>query len=72
MEDTLACDGAQTLKIFGKKAEERPFPSNYRPELDVSLISGDTLMSRYLKLIEVLRWAIELGRIDIMTEVSVL
>ena len=29
-------------------------------------------MSRYLQLIGVLRWAIELGIIDIMTEVSVL
>ena len=29
-------------------------------------------MSRYLQLIGVLRWAIELGRINIMAEVSVL
>ena len=71
-EDTLDCDGAQRLKIFEKKAGERPFPSNYRPELDVSPVSDDALISQYLQLIEVLRWAIELGRIDIMTEVSVL
>ena len=31
LEDTLASDGAQPLKIFGKKVGERPFPSNYRP-----------------------------------------
>ena len=31
LEDTLACDGAHPLKIFGKKVGERPFTSNYRP-----------------------------------------
>ena len=72
LEYTLACDFAQLLKIFLKKSGESPFPSNYRPELDVSSLSDDTLMSRYLQLIGVLRWAIELGRIDIMAEVSVL
>ena len=35
LEDTLACDGTQPLKILGKKSGGRPFPSNYRPELDV-------------------------------------
>ena len=58
--------------MFGKKSGEKPFSSNYRPKLDVSLVSDDTLMSRHLQLIGVLRWAIELGKIDIMTEVSVL
>ena len=48
LEDTLARDGAEPLNIFGKKAGERPFPSKYRPELDVSPVSGDTLMSWYL------------------------
>ena len=55
LEDTLSLDGAQPLKIFGKEAGERPFPSNYLPELDVSPVSDDTLMSRYLQLIGVLR-----------------
>ena len=30
LEDTLARDSAQPLKIFGTKAGERPFPLNYR------------------------------------------
>ena len=72
LEDTLACDGAHPLKMFGNKAGERPFPSNYCPKLDVSPVSDNTLMSRYLQLIGVLSWAIELGRIYIMAEVSVL
>ena len=72
LEDTLARDSAQPLNIFGKKAGERTFSSNYRPKLDLSPVSDDMLMILYLQLIGVLRWQIELGRIDIMAEVSVL
>ena len=49
-----------------------PFPFNYCPKLYVSLVSDNTLMSRYLQLIGVLMWEIELSRIDIMAKVSVL
>ena len=72
LEDKLAHDGAQPLKKFVKKAGEIPFPSNYRPELYVCPVSDDTLMSRYLQLIGVLRWEIESGRIYIMAVVRVL
>ena len=72
LKGTIARDGSQPLNISGKKAGEKPFPSNYLPELDVSPVSDNMLTSRYLQLIRVLRWAIELGRIDIMMEVSVL
>ena len=58
LQYTLARDGAWPLKIFGNKSVERPFPLNYRPELDVSPVGDDTLMSRYLQLIEFLVWAI--------------
>ena len=72
LEDTLARYGAQPIKIFGKMAGERSFTSNFCPKLDVSLVSDDTLISRYLQLIGVLRWSLELGRTDIMVVVSVL
>lgn len=72
LEESLRRDGVSPLKVFGKKAGERPFPANYRPELDVSPLLGEELHSRYLQLIGILRWAIELGRVDIITEVSVL
>jgi hypothetical protein len=45
---------------------------NYQPELDVSNELGLELSSRYLQLIGIARWAIELGRIDIHHEVSLL
>jgi hypothetical protein len=49
-----------------------PFPNNYKPELDVSDELGPELLSRYLQLIGICRWAIELGRIDIFHEVALL
>ena len=72
LEQTLKNDGAAPLKVFGKRAGERPFPANYRPELDVSPLLKDELANRYLQLIGILRWAVELGRMDIIAEVSVL
>jgi hypothetical protein len=47
-------------------------PYEYRPELDVSEELDNDLYSYYNSLIGVLRWAVELGRIDIAVEVSML
>lgn len=51
---------------------ETPLRTSYRPELDVTaeLQSGDA--SYYMSLIGVLRWIVELGRVDICLEVSVM
>ena len=53
-----------------KSTAKNPFPSGYKPELDVTLELNDQMTSRYLQLMGILRWAIELGRIDIFVEVS--
>jgi hypothetical protein len=55
-----------------KTTAKTPFPSNYRPEIDVTDELDADFCSRYAQLIGVLRWMIELGRIDIYYEVSVL
>jgi hypothetical protein len=55
-----------------KTTAKTPFPSGYRPELDTSDELTGELASRYSQLIGVLRWMIELGRIDIYYEVSIL
>lgn len=47
-------------------------PSGYRPELDVSPYCDDDEGIYYQQQIGVLRWAVELGRIDITAEVSML
>lgn len=46
--------------------------TGYRPELDVSPVLGPEQANYYQSLIGVLRWADELGRIDIYIDVSLL
>ena len=47
-------------------------PLNYRPELDATPLCNDEDHNYFQQQIGVLRWAVELGRIDICTEVSML
>ena len=56
-------DVERELDIAGK---------GYRPELDVTPELGDRQVTYYQGLIGVLRWICELGRIDILVEVSML
>ena len=51
-----------------KNRVKNPFPSNYKPELDVTDELGPELSLRYLQLVGICRWAVELGRIDIICE----
>ena len=57
-----------SLKNFGDG--KRPYPSSYRPEIDVSRELDPEQTNYFQQLIGILRWSIELGRIDIYTEVS--
>ena len=50
-----------------------PFSSSaYRPELDATLFCDNKLTAVYQTMLGVLRWIVELGRIDILHEVSLL
>jgi hypothetical protein len=49
-----------------------PMKTGYRPEIDISPTLSDDMASYYQGLIGVLRWICELGRMDILTEVSML
>jgi len=49
-----------------------PMQLNYRPELDVSPVLGPDQASYYMSLIGILRWAVELRRIDIYIDVALL
>ncbi|KAI2489368.1 Reverse transcriptase (RNA-dependent DNA polymerase) [Fragilaria crotonensis] len=57
-----------------KSTAKTPFSSTtYRPEVDTTdECDSDSACSRYSQFIGVLHWAVELGRIDIYTEVSLL
>ena len=65
----LLTDDGYGLEI--RKAKT-PYPANYKPEMDVTEELNDDMISRFRQLIGILRWAVELGRVDIYLEVSVL
>ena len=50
------------------KGTKSPVKVGYHPELDTSPVLDDDGANYYQGLIGVLRWAIELGRIDILLE----
>ena len=66
----LAEDG-QELKS-GKRSHKGPLPPGYRPELDVTPELDADKTQRLQQLIGILRWAIELGRVDILTETALM
>lgn len=49
-----------------------PFAADYEPELDESGLLDPDLASWYASLIGMLRWMVEIGRVDIITEVSLM
>ena len=53
-----------------KTTARNPFPTGYKPELDVTPELNDELGSRFLQLIGNLRWVIKRGQIDIFVELS--
>ena len=52
------------------KKTANPFPGDYEPELDTTLTLNPELSSWYASLIGMLQWMVEIGRVDIITEVS--
>ena len=58
-------------KLVSKKPGT-PIPNSYSPELDINpeLISTDA--AYYQSLVGILRWIVELGRVDIFLEVSLI
>ena len=54
-----------------KKASD-PFKIDYRPEIDISTILLQSEANYFQSLIEILRLIVELGRIDITVEVSMM
>ena len=67
MEKYLSTKGS-TLPSRGAT----PWPNSYRPETDIPPELGDEETNYFQSLIGVLRWIVELGRIDIMMETSAL
>jgi hypothetical protein len=55
-----------------KLSARNPFPTGYKPEIDVMEELDHMLASRYMQLIGISRCAVEIGRIDIFLETSLL
>jgi hypothetical protein len=49
---------------------DNPFPVDYDPSTDLSDILDPECLSFYQHLIDVMRWMVELGGIDIVTKIS--
>ena len=54
------------------KKAAAPLSTNYRPELEVINELNPEIASYYQSLIGILRWMVELGRVDICCEVSMM
>ena len=65
-------DGTSGWYMSADKYVEGALLTGYKPELDVTEELDDDMVSRFRQLIGILRWAVELGRLDIYHEVSVL
>jgi len=49
-----------------------PLPTDYHPELDETPILDDEDQTLFQELIGIIRWATEIGRVDVLFEVSIL
>jgi hypothetical protein len=67
VETFLEKQRVKKWKLVPKMAET-PMQTSYRPELDVSPELEPNEASYYQLLIGVLRWMVELGRVDICLE----
>ena len=54
------------------KRANAPFPRNYAPELDISPELDPKRANYYQSLIGVLQWMVEIGRFDMIIEISMM
>ena len=69
VEETLSRKG---LRLPSQRQCQTPLSSGYKPELDCTCELKADGVQRYQEIIGSLRWAIELGRLDILLETSLL
>ena len=65
----------EQLKKKGKKLATKaptPMTTNYYPEMDTSPELDSSGITTFQELIGILRWSIKIGRVDILTELSML
>jgi hypothetical protein len=72
IEDLLGEDGRELKSTFKQKKHTGPLHTSYKPELDSTKPCDEEHASRFRQIIGILRWAVELGRLDILFEVSMM
>jgi hypothetical protein len=72
VSELLAEDGRELKGTFKNKTHSSPLPTTYKPELDDTPLCSDEHASRFRQIIGILRWAVELGRMDIHFEVAMM
>ena len=72
VKDLLMEDGRELKPPGAKRGNKGPLPPSYKPKLDTSRELGPDKVQRYQQIIEILQWAIELGQVDILHEVSIM
>jgi len=72
VENMLRDDSGNGIQAKGLNTRrcKTPWTYDYRPELDTTPLLSDSLTQRFQNLLGMLRWAVELGRMDILHEVS--
>jgi hypothetical protein len=70
LETVKATLESEGMKLKGKAP--KPLPNGYRPEMDVSPECNAVITKRYQEYIRILRWALELGQVDVVLEVSLM
>jgi Reverse transcriptase (RNA-dependent DNA polymerase) len=68
IEKQLDKEGSSKLRFRAP----RPYHQNYKPEVDATPLLNDAGVTHYQGLIGVARWACEIGRLDILTEILLL
>lgn len=66
---SLLDEDGKGQKLIERKA---PLPAYYKPEVEMSKELSDDLSSRYRQIVGLLRWAVELGRIEIFHETALM
>jgi len=64
VENNLQRQNRKLPKVY------QPLPSNYHPELDITPLLTDDEVNLYQSYVSILRWIVELGRLDIYVHVA--
>ena len=72
VKNLLLEDGRELKPASSKKAHKGTLLPTYKPELDTSRELSPEKEQRYQQIFGILRWAIELGQVDILHKVSIM